>query len=88
MSTLGEPLRPAYYTAAVDHNSMDGQVSHQVVRSSSLRQVMRSAARFNNDQPPEAEISVYQHNGGDPRLVAKRQVAERYWRYLGRGIME
>jgi hypothetical protein len=88
MSTLGEPLRPAYYTAAVDHNSMDGQVSHQVVRSSSLRQVMRSAARFNNDQPPEAEISVYQHNGGDPKLVAKRQVAGRYWRYLVREITE
>ena len=49
---------------------------------------MRSAARFNNNQTPEAEISVYQHNGGDPKLVAKRQVAERYWRYLGRGITE
>jgi hypothetical protein len=44
---------------------------------------MGFAARFNNDQPPEAEISVYQHNGGAPKLVAKRQVAERYWRYLG-----
>ena len=57
MSTFGDPLRPAYYTAAVDHNSMDGQVSHQVVRSSSLRQVMRSAARFNNNQTPEARLA-------------------------------
>ena len=85
MSTFGEPT---YYTAAVDNNSIDGQASHQVVRSSSLRQVMRSAARFNNNQTPEAEIGVYQHNGGDPKLVAKRQVAERYWRYLERGITE
>jgi hypothetical protein len=44
MSTFGELLYPIYYTAAVDGNSMDGQVSHQVVRSNSLRQVMRSAA--------------------------------------------
>ena len=87
MSTFGELLNPTYYTAAVDHNSMDGQVSHQVVRSSSLRQVMRSAARFNT-QPPEAEISVYQHNSGDPKLVARRQVARRYWRYLAREITE
>jgi hypothetical protein len=88
MSAFGELSKPAYYTAAVDHNSLAGQVSHQVVRSSSLRQVMRSAARFNNDQPPEAEISVYRHNGGDPKLVAKRQVARRYWRYLVREITE
>jgi hypothetical protein len=87
MSALGEFLYPTYYTAAVDNNSLAGQVSHEVVRSSSLRQVMRSAARFNT-QPPEAEISVYQHNGGGPKLVAKRQVARRYWRYLGRGITE
>jgi hypothetical protein len=45
MSTFGELLYPTYYTAAADNNSIDGQVSHQVVRSSSLRQVMRSAAR-------------------------------------------
>ena len=83
MSTFGELLEPAYYTATVDHNSIAGQVSHRIVRSGSLRQVMRFAARFNNDQPPEAEIGVYQHNGGAPKLVAKRQVAERYWRYLG-----
>jgi hypothetical protein len=69
MSTFGDPT---YYTAAVDNNSIDGQVSHQVVRSSSLRQVMRSAA----DQPPEAEISVYQHTEacreatGCPALLA------------------
>jgi hypothetical protein len=89
MSTFEELLEPAYYTAAVDHNSMSGQVSHRIVRSSSLRQVMRFAARFNNDQPPEAEISVYQHvNSDDPKLVAKRRVAQRYWRYLGRGITE
>jgi hypothetical protein len=25
---------------------------------------------------------------GYPKLVAKRQVAERYWRYLGREITE
>jgi hypothetical protein len=46
-----------------------------------------SSARFNT-QPPQAEISVYRHNGGDPKLVAKRQVAERYWRYLARETME
>src|SRR6476659_1368199 len=79
MSTFGELLEPAYYTATVDHNSIAGQVSHRIVRSGSLRQVMRFAARFNNDQPPEAEISVYQHNGGAPKLVANRQVAKRYW---------
>ena len=83
MSTFRELLEPAYYTATVDHNSIAGQVSHRIVRSGSLRQVMRFAVRFNNDQPPEAEISVYQHNGGAPKLVAKRQVAERCWRYLG-----
>jgi hypothetical protein len=87
MSTFGELLYPIYYTAAVNGNSMDGQVSDQVVRSNSLRQVMRSAARFNT-QSPEAEISVYRHNGGGPKLVAKRQVARRYWRYLERGITE
>jgi hypothetical protein len=74
---------PFYYTATVDHNSMGGQVNYQIVRSSSLRQVMRFAARFHADQPPEAEINVYRHaNGHDPKLVAKRLVAERYWRYL------
>jgi hypothetical protein len=87
MSIFGELSKPTYYTAAVDHNSIDGQVSPQVVRSSSLRQVMRSAARFNT-QPPEAEISVYQHNGGNPKLVARRQVARRYWCYLGHGTTE
>ena len=50
---------------------------------SSLRQVMRFAARFNAVQPPEALISVYRHmNGADPKLVAKRLVADRFWKYL------
>ena len=54
------------------------QVSHQVVKSSSLRQVMRAASRFNAAQPPEALISVFRHmNGADPKLVAKRLVADR-----------
>ena len=50
-------LEPSYYTASVDCNSMAGQVSHQVVKSSSLRQVMRAASRFNAAQPPEAPVS-------------------------------
>jgi hypothetical protein len=76
ISLFKKMMDPHYYTASVDSNSMSGQVSHQVVRSSSLRQVMRFAARFNADQPPEAEISVYRHaNGHDPKLVAKRLVA-------------
>jgi hypothetical protein len=83
ISLFKKMMDPHYYTASVDSNSMSGQVSHQVVRSSSLRQVMRFAARFNADQPPEAEISVYRHaNGHDPKLVAKRLVADRNWRYL------
>jgi uncharacterized protein YjiS (DUF1127 family) len=50
---------------------------------SSLRQVMRFAARFNAVQPPEALISVYRHmNGADPKLVAKRLVADRFWKYV------
>jgi hypothetical protein len=73
-----------YYTASVDNNSMAGQVSHQVVRSSSMRQAMRAAARF-NAQPPEAVISVFRHmNGHDPKLVAKRLVADRFWKYVER----
>ena len=55
----------AYYTATVDHWSITGQ---PIIRSSSLRQCMRYAARF-NDNPPEAEINVYQHvDGHDPPL--------------------
>jgi hypothetical protein len=42
-----EMMEPTYYTASVDSNSMAGQVSHQVIESSSPRQVMRFAARFN-----------------------------------------
>jgi hypothetical protein len=45
---------------------------------------MRFAARFNN-RPPQAEVNVYQHtNGKDPKLAAKRLVADRYWRYAER----
>jgi len=44
---------------------------------------MRFAARFNAVQPPEALISVYRHmNGADPKLVAKRLVADRFWKYV------
>jgi hypothetical protein len=46
-----------YYTATVDHPTIPGT---NVVRSSSLRQVMRFAARFNN-VAPEAEINVFRH---------------------------
>jgi hypothetical protein len=43
---------------------------------------MRYAARF-SDNPPEAEINVYQHvDGHDPRLVARRRVADRFWKYV------
>src|ERR1700731_3121695 len=42
---------------------------------------MRFAARFNHE-PTEAEISVFRHmNGHDPKLVAKRLVADRFWKY-------
>jgi hypothetical protein len=76
-------MEPHYFTASVDSNSMAGQFSHQIVRSSSLRQVMRFAAGFNAVQPPEALISVYRHmNGVDPKLVAKRLVADRFWKYV------
>jgi hypothetical protein len=44
---------------------------------------MRFAARFNAVQPPEAVINVYRHtNGDDPRLIAKRWVADRFWKYV------
>jgi hypothetical protein len=82
-SLFKKMMEPHYYTATVDSNSLAGQVSHQVIRSSSLRQVMRFAARFNAIQPPAAQISVYRHyNGHDPKLVAKRRVADRYWKYV------
>jgi hypothetical protein len=75
-SLFKKMLEPSYYTAS-------GQVSHQVVKSSSLRQVMRAASRFNAAQPPEALISVFRHmNGADPKLVAKRLVADRFWKYV------
>jgi hypothetical protein len=82
-SLFKQMMEPHYYTATVDSNSMAGQFSHQVVRSSSLRQVMRFAARFNAVQPPEAEINVYRHmNGHDPKLVAKRLVGNRFWKHV------
>jgi hypothetical protein len=76
MSLTKKLLTPAYYTATVE-------TSHQIARSSSLRQVMRFAARFNTNQLPEAEINVYQHvNGHDPKLVATRLVTDRFWKYV------
>jgi lipopolysaccharide assembly outer membrane protein LptD (OstA) len=81
-SLFKKMMDPHYYTATVDSNSMSGQVSHQVIRSSSLRQAMRAASRFNAVQPIEALISVFRHtNGHDPKLVAKRLVADRFWKY-------
>jgi uncharacterized protein YdiU (UPF0061 family) len=69
-----------YHTATVDHLTIPGT---DVVRSSSLRQVMRFAARFNNEAP-EAEIKVFRHmNGHDPKLVARRLVTQRFWHYTG-----
>jgi hypothetical protein len=71
---------PGYYTAVLDHWSVPG---HQEIRSSSLRQVMRFAERFNGNHPPEAEINVYRHaNGQDQKLVATRSLADRYWKYV------
>jgi hypothetical protein len=52
-----------YHTATVDHLTIPGT---DVVRSSSLRQVMRFAARFNNEAP-EAEIKVFRHMNGTIR---------------------
>src|SRR4029077_6574520 len=74
----------AYFTALPfrsAHSSIAG--FEQAVRSSSLRQCMRFAARFNADHPSEAEINVYQHvDGHDPKLVAKRRVTDRFWKYI------
>jgi hypothetical protein len=82
-SLFKKMLEPSYYTASVDSNSRASQDSHEVVRSSSLRQVMRAASRFNAAQPPEALISVFRHsNGQDPKLVARRSVKERFWKYV------
>ena len=79
-SLFKKMMEAHYYTATVDSSSMAGQVSHQVVRSSSPRQVMRFAARISADHAPAAEINVYRHmNGHDPMLVAKRLVADRFW---------
>jgi hypothetical protein len=81
MSIFNKLMEPTYYTATVDHSSIP---SHKVVRSSSLRQVTRFAARFNHE-PAEAEITVFRHmNGDDPKLVAKRLVADRFWKYVER----
>jgi hypothetical protein len=78
-SLFKKMLEPSYYTASVDSNSMAGQVSHQVIKSSSPRQVMRLPRALT---PLEALISVFRHmNGHDPKLVAKRLVADRFWKY-------
>jgi uncharacterized protein YjiS (DUF1127 family) len=53
-------IKPTYYTASVDSNSMAGQVSHQVIKSSSPRQVMRFAARFNAAGSPHSRLSAYE----------------------------
>jgi hypothetical protein len=80
MSRAEKLLTSAHYIATVDHRAIAG---HPIVRSSSLRQVMRAAAAFNANQPPEAEISVFRHvNGHDPKLVAKRLVTDRFWKYV------
>jgi hypothetical protein len=81
MSLAEKLVTPEYYTATIDHSSIAG--FEQAVRSSSLRQCMRFAARFNADHPSEAEINVYQHvDGHDPKLVAKRRVTDRFWKYI------
>jgi hypothetical protein len=72
-------VNPHYFTATVDHPTIPGI---KAIRSSSLRQVMRFAARFNNEAPQQAEINVFRHmNGHDPKLVARRLVIQRFWRY-------
>jgi hypothetical protein len=82
MSLAKKLLSAAYYTATVDRPTIDGQ-QPLAVRSSSLRQCMRFAVRFNVDNPSEAEINVYQHtNEYGPRLVARRRVADRFWKYV------
>jgi hypothetical protein len=46
-------------------------------------QVQDAVAETNAAQPPEAVITVYRHtNGDDPRLIAKRSVADRFWKYV------
>ena len=71
-----------YYTATVEHWSIDGQQSLEV-QSGSLRQCMRSAARFNVSHPYEAEIHIYWHQSGhEPKRVAWRRVVDRRWTYV------
>jgi hypothetical protein len=78
-SLFKKMMEPSYYTATVDHPAIPGT---NTVRSSSLRQVVRFAARF-NQQPPEAEINVFRHsNSNNPKLVAKRSVKDRFWKYV------
>ena len=56
-------MAPHYFTATVDYPEMP---STKAVRSSSLRQVMRFAARFNNEAPG-AEINVFRQSTGTIR---------------------
>jgi hypothetical protein len=77
MRSYDEPRRVlhCHRRSLVDHRPANNQIKQPAP-------CMRYAARF-SDNPPEAEINVYQHvDGHDPRLVARRRVADRFWKYV------
>jgi hypothetical protein len=84
MTFAEKPLAPTYLATYFTASIEDHEIPHsQHVRSGSLRQCMRCAARLDSGHPPEAEIHVYQHtHGAEPRLVAKRFVGNHYWTYV------
>jgi hypothetical protein len=65
-----------YYTAMVDHSSIN-------IKASSLRQAMRSASNaFRGLDQKDADIKIFRHQDGhDPELCATRKVTARYWNY-------
>jgi hypothetical protein len=65
-----------YYTAMVDHSSIN-------IKASSLRQAMRSASNaFKGLDQKDADIKIFRHQDGhDPELCATRKVTARYWNY-------
>jgi hypothetical protein len=76
---IGPTYLATYFTASIE----DPEIPTQHIRSSSLRQCMRSAARLDVGRPPDTEINLYQHtNGQMPRLIAKRIVGHRHWTYV------
>jgi hypothetical protein len=65
-----------YYTAMVDHSSIN-------IKASSLRQATRSASNaFKGLDQKDADIKIFRHQDGhDPELCATRKVTARYWNY-------